>query len=702
MNRKESATRTSGTAPGVLAAALVVIFFAQPCVGAESAVSTDSTRWALVLSGGAARGLAHIGVLEALEELEVRPDLVVGTSMGAIIGALYAAGHSTDEIREEVASIDWEQLFFPRRSTLAWRGLVDPNPLVRVESYRRGLQIPSAYLDDAQVNHLLTQLFLGATARSGDPFDGLPIPLRIVATDLTSADAVVLSRGDLARAVRASAGIPLVFAPIAIEDKVLVDGGMSRNTPIGPARELGFTRIVACDVAPRLAALQPPVGGAQVTEYMIRHVFTRRDETPLGDHDLLIRLPLEGYSAIAFTEGDALVAHGYSESRGRIDAWAQREGIPRRPRASRPHERYPPLRAVAWRGLRHTPSTRAGDDLGDLPQGAFTADALRERLDRLHRRNVFHSVWPDLEVAADSTRLTLTVEEHPLVSLGFAAAWGNDEFERLAVGAVWRPTVPHARYLSAHVIDRRYGNEVRVDVQTNALTRGARAGFLRGSNRRTETRIFRNGSLLLRPRTDRTEALLGIQLAIGRSGVAQLGSGVLHLDEFGSKSDAPLVGLRLESLDASERFLEMETTFGPHHHLRVEGAVTHRRRLGPVEMRSRMRLGYVDGDVPLDSHVGLGGPESMGGLHRGEWLGRRMAGLDMRFLKGLGAAISFFGAGQVGYVADAISGTDIGPRPQIGGVMGATLFTPIGPMHGSWSIGPHNRTRVDVMLGDRF
>lgn len=174
---------------------------------AVSAQQCRTTRTALVLSGGGAKGLAHIGVLRVLDSLGIRPDLVVGTSMGAVVGALYAGGYSGRELDSLVRVVPLAALFRTYQP-LAPRALGVLQPLVLWEQGDRGFALQSASVVEAEANALLNAGLLRANLLARGDFDSLPIPFRAVATDLARRETVVMRAGDLAQAVRASAAIP--------------------------------------------------------------------------------------------------------------------------------------------------------------------------------------------------------------------------------------------------------------------------------------------------------------------------------------------------------------------------------------------------------------------------------------------------------------------------------------------------------------
>src|SRR5918992_2114826 len=191
---------------------LISLFALCLAVWPADAQSCRPARTALVLSGGGAKGLAHIGVLRVLDSLGIRPDLVVGSSMGAIIGGMYASGYSGREIDSLTRSLPIADLFRTYQPR-APRTLGPVQPLVIWEQGDRRFNLQRATVVEAEVNALVNAAMLRGNLLARGNFDSLPIPFRAVAADLADRTPVVLAGGDLARAVRASFAVPLLFAP---------------------------------------------------------------------------------------------------------------------------------------------------------------------------------------------------------------------------------------------------------------------------------------------------------------------------------------------------------------------------------------------------------------------------------------------------------------------------------------------------------
>jgi NTE family protein len=210
----------------------------------------------LVLGGGGARGAAHIGVLKVLERERVPICRIAGTSMGSVVGGLYASGYSPAEIEAILASIDWKDVLnddppredFPmRRKNDTLRYLMNARLGVRDGA----IQFPRGVIQGQKLLLLLRRLTLH-TWQTPD-FDRLPIPFRAIATDIVSGEQVIFDQGDLALAIRASMSVPAAFAPMRIDGRLMVDGGIVNNVPIDVAYAMGADRVIAVDVGATLA-----------------------------------------------------------------------------------------------------------------------------------------------------------------------------------------------------------------------------------------------------------------------------------------------------------------------------------------------------------------------------------------------------------------------------------------------------------------
>lgn len=280
-------------------------FFIAVCLLSSVAVANDECI-GLVLGGGGARGGAHIGVLKVLEREHIPICAITGTSVGAIIGSLYAVGYSPDQIEAIVSAIDWKDVLSDdppridmpmRRKQEDFRYLLD---------FKLGIQngritLPRGVVQGQKLNLLLRRLLLPAW--KVDDFDKLPIPFRCVGTDIGAGEGVIFDHGDLAMAVRASMSVPGAFAPIRVDGRLMVDGGLYNNLPVDVVRKMGATRVIVVDVSAPLLPEKELTSPFSISMQMLGMLMNQRTEVVLlamQPGDITIRPELGNLGSAAF------------------------------------------------------------------------------------------------------------------------------------------------------------------------------------------------------------------------------------------------------------------------------------------------------------------------------------------------------------------------------------------------------------------
>ncbi len=290
----------------------------------------------LALSGGGARGFAHIGVLKALLAEGIPIDMISGTSMGCVIGGLYAAGHSPQDLEQIAMEIDWNQIFTeePHRGSLFLTQKRDEyKDIVRLRFGGWRLSIPSALTSAQKLSDLLADLTMTATYRAQGDFDKLEVPFRAVVTDMVTGQSISIGEGDLGEALRAALAVPLVFTPVEHGDMVLVDGGLLDILPVDVTRDMGADVVIAVDVtsplSPREQLEKPWVVIDQIIAIMMRE--TRL--TSLASADMALTPELEGHLPSDFSHIKQLILAGeraamaaMGEIRDRIGAKEENPG----------------------------------------------------------------------------------------------------------------------------------------------------------------------------------------------------------------------------------------------------------------------------------------------------------------------------------------------------------------------------------------
>jgi NTE family protein len=384
-------------------------------------------RIGLVLSGGGARGAAHVGVLKVLEQLHIPIDAIAGTSMGAVVGGLYASGMSAAEIERQFASVDWNDAFRdrPQRLDLNFRRKREDRqyPVQFPLGFRDGqFQLPSGLIQGQKLTQILRQLTL-PVAQVKD-FDHLPTRFRAVATDLETGDAVVIDRGDLVTALRASVSAPGIFAPVEREGRLLVDGGIAKNLPVDIAREMGVDVLIVVDVGFPLSTREQLRSVASVSNQMLAILIRRESEKQralLQPGDILISPALQRTSSFDFSKLPRTVALGETAGRAfeaQLRALSingeqyERYMAGRRPGAAAPMVDF--VRVDAASQAYAAPVAALFGDLAGMP---LDPKDLQKRVNRYYGQGVLETLdyrleTQEPETGSGPTGLTLTARRN--------------------------------------------------------------------------------------------------------------------------------------------------------------------------------------------------------------------------------------------------------------------------------------------------
>ncbi len=302
--------------------------FATEMVSKES--SPVRPKIGLVLSGGGARGAAHVGVLKVLEQMHIPIDYIAGTSMGSIIGGLYASGMTPDEIEAALKAMDWEHIFNddpPRQDRSFRRKRDDDLYLVKAKpgiTDKGKLKFPTGAIQGQKFYLALRELTLPVSSTAD--FDRLHIPFRAVASDIGTGTKVVLSSGDLATAMRASMSVPGAFAATEIDGRLLVDGGITDNIPIDVARAMGADIIIAIDISSPYMPAEDVNNLFQITR-QLTSIMTRanadRQIATLTERDILIVPDLGDITSSDFGRAPEAVTKGLKAADTQRDKLAQ-------------------------------------------------------------------------------------------------------------------------------------------------------------------------------------------------------------------------------------------------------------------------------------------------------------------------------------------------------------------------------------------
>lgn len=397
---------------------------AQAPAPASPPASVQKPRVALVLSGGGARGLTHVGVLKVLEEMKVPVDMIVGTSMGAIIGGLYAAGMGADDLERELLKVDWGDVFERRapRQLLSQRRKEEDfelSPVLEI-GFRDGeFRLPTGAVSTRSLELLLRRYTL--STRLLATFDGLPTPFRAVATDMETGKAVVLDHGDLAAAMRASMSVPGVFAPLDLEGQILGDGGLVNNLPVDVARRMGADVIIAVNIGTPLAGRETLGSLLGITTQMV-NILTEQNVqasiATLTPADLLIQPSLGKLTSADFEKAPELVKIGLDHARSVAEAlrrfsadpagyaqWQASRGM----NAQAYAERMGQIKAVRFEGVPESRVEPLALALDTVPGQRVNVPQIEADLQKLSATGDYDRVDYRLERVRDNTDETLVI-----------------------------------------------------------------------------------------------------------------------------------------------------------------------------------------------------------------------------------------------------------------------------------------------------
>ncbi|ABR89380.1 patatin-like phospholipase [Janthinobacterium sp. Marseille] len=388
----------------------------------------DRPRIGLALSGGGARGAAHVGVLKVLEELRVPVDCVVGTSMGSIVGGGFAIGIAPSEMERIISTTNWNDVFtdHPPRNEIPMRRKDDDyKNLFAPEFGVRGTHIlaPKGVIAGISIESFLRD-FTAAGTQNSD-FQKLPIPYRAVAADLETGKQVILASGSLPAAMRASMSLPGIVPPVETNGHLLVDGGIANNLPIDVARELCGDIIIAVNIG------TPPLKRKEIGSIisvvgqlvnLLGNDSIERQLATLGSKDVLIKPELGDISAASFDRAKEAIQIGEQAARAMSES-LQRYSLPpevyarlRKTQAARPASmraideiRFEGLQRTNEAVLRNLVKTRAGEPLSEQKIG--------EDLRRIYGRGDFEGV--NYHISEDDGRRVLVIEAHE-------KSWGPD------------------------------------------------------------------------------------------------------------------------------------------------------------------------------------------------------------------------------------------------------------------------------------
>lgn len=371
-------------------------------------------RVGLVLSGGGARGIASIGVIEAFEEAGIPIDFIVGTSIGSIIGGLYSAGYSLDQLKALVDTTDWDTILSlgddARRKDLFYdQKLAEDKSIIVLRFDGFTPVLPESFSTGQRLTHYLNVLVLQSVYNPVPTFDHLKIPFRAVATDLISGKRFVLGRGDLTEALRASVTVPLLFSPVQRDTTMLLDGGLTSNIPADVARDWGADIVVAVDVTSPLRTASELNAPWEIADQIIGIAMQLANREQLKAADYVIRPEIGNHLSTDFTGLDSLIVSGKTATASVIGdvekRLLRRDGSAETVFESVRFEYDPTIIDGVW-----------AEQIATLGDRQVRESAVRQFLNDLYETGAFASVKMDVREHADRAILTLEARPNPVLN----------------------------------------------------------------------------------------------------------------------------------------------------------------------------------------------------------------------------------------------------------------------------------------------
>lgn len=399
-------------------------------------LQNDTQKVGLCLSGGGARGMAHIGLLEVIDSLNIKVDFVTGTSMGAVVGSLYSMGYSGKEIRAIFENIDWGSIFKPHddfsKINLKEKDEYDKY-ILTFDFQDRKIKIPYGFIEGNALQEAFVKYLYPAL--SIKDFDSLPIPFKCVAADIYTGNKVVLDSGNIINAVRASMAIPLVFTPVKKDSMLLVDGGLVQNMPVDELKEMGADFVIGSYTGVIVRGKEKITSGLSLFLQTQSVLMIKKSQDQIKKTDLLVANTLPNYTTSSFKHYQEII------NKGKENAL---EKLPQLISLAQNHQRTSPKKEskhplkhdslINIKSVKITPKNRVYEfekefalrEFAFNPQKQYTITDLFDKTERLYGTGVFHKIQYDFKEHNDSLDVTLNLHATPHYKISFAARYESD------------------------------------------------------------------------------------------------------------------------------------------------------------------------------------------------------------------------------------------------------------------------------------
>jgi len=407
-------------------------FFREPVARRDTA-SPRRPRVGVVLCGGGAKGFAHIRILKKIEEAGIPIDYIGGTSIGSIIGGLYAVGYDPDMMEKLVVNQDWNTIIYdkiPRSIKPIEQKMEQTNYIVTLPITKGKVKVSESLVDGVYVNLLLSRLML--PSKGIDDFTQLPVPFFCIGTDVEGSCEYEMSKGCLSRAIRASMAIPVFFTPVKYDGRLLIDGGMVNNFPVRNMQEKGVDIIIGIDLEDYNISAEKIDNSLALFTNMMN--LSSHEQTEYGRHncDIYIRPDLHGLNMMSFSSYDSILSYG---EKAAIDIFPKLKRLGDSIRAieeftvERPHVK--PIDSlyvvdIEVRGLKDNNDPYLKREFGKVFPRLMSVDEIEAAVLRLKDSGFYRDLWYEVEDAAGGVIFILHCKETSNQSLSFDIHYDNN------------------------------------------------------------------------------------------------------------------------------------------------------------------------------------------------------------------------------------------------------------------------------------
>ncbi|MBN2602188.1 MAG: patatin-like phospholipase family protein [Candidatus Marinimicrobia bacterium] len=693
--------------------------------------SNDTSKTALVLSGGGARGFAHIGVIRAFEEIGFYPDMVIGTSMGALIGGLYAAGNTSYEIENYIRHTKWNRLFSPQPyrdiEFVSQKIMALPELFALKFDEKFNVIFPGNLLPTQKLQERIFQVMVYPEYESEGNFDSLLIPFRAVASDIKTGKAVVLKKGSLGKTIAASSAFPIILAPVPIDSFLLVDGGITNNIPADVAVDMGADFIISVDVTSKITTISQNIDLVSYFNQAFNTLAYLTDTRNLYLSDILIYPEIEEYSSSDFDAIDSLIQRGYQSTQPFIADLRSKSDSSKWSPDFLPDaiERLnnTKIRSIKLRGNERTRPYIIKRELlleeGDRWRSAYAQRSLKN----LFSTGMFRTVYMTFEnQTEDSTDIIIEVEEEENTLFSFGTRYDSERKASAFIAAKYRNLfgIGIDNQLSLIVSDLQ--RKLELNTRTTRIFTSTFTGYSSLYHKFESVPFFEKGKRTGYGNFYRSGFELNAGLQIRRVGLTAIGIKMENTQTF-ANSNYNITDDIINSAGLTARII-VENTDDPDIPRRGRiNNVVYEHGFSEDELKQNDRIlvessvyetyneihtfsthinfGYISRALTHYHRFRLGGLNSLPGYHQSELWGDVLLslGIGYRTILTKGSYLHFLAvAGNVWNNFDDFKWTDM----NIGARAGILVPTPIGPVSIDYGYNFKNRSLFYLSIGHFF